>query len=407
MKTIEEIFNQALQDVKKGASPNEAASKWPEHADQLIPFLQTAQKLWLIPKNQIPEPQMRRKFITAPAKTWVLSAWIHAIRFSTASIAVMLFITGVGGTAYATFHSLPGQALFPLKKTAERVQLHLTSDPVAKASIQISITQKRLDEVEKVFKNPARDSAQEIAALTELSKQTTETASTVKKATTSNSFSGTDHPVVDSFAAVTKKQQVLLNGIKSQKDIKVATNSAFEATKEAKKVIAVFAATNDQASLIKLNATPNTVAISGTINVINKDSVTVEKTTFTINDKTEIKNSDEETLKAENLSPKTVVNITGLKDNGVLYAKEIVIIVPDDTALGEVKGDSTHSTSTPASTSTVAKPSPTSTQPTTKKTESFSSAKKPETEASSTPIHDPNAAIGTFILEDPNPQFAP
>ncbi|MCH7541517.1 hypothetical protein IH981_01935 [Patescibacteria group bacterium] len=66
------------------------------------------------------------------------------------TILFIFFISS--GTIYASQNSLPGQFLYPVKKTLEAVQIRLTADPQERANLQIQLTDKRLAEIQKLSK---------------------------------------------------------------------------------------------------------------------------------------------------------------------------------------------------------------------------------------------------------------
>lgn len=66
------------------------------------------------------------------------------------TILFVFFISS--GTIYAAQNSLPGQFLYPIKKTLEAVQIRLTADPQERANLQNQLTDKRLAEIQKLSK---------------------------------------------------------------------------------------------------------------------------------------------------------------------------------------------------------------------------------------------------------------
>ena len=264
-----------------------------------------------------------------------------------------------------------------------------------KANLQVALTQKRLDEAKQIFNNPNSNPGQEQAALQELSSQTSNAVATVNSATQSNPQSDSNHPLVNSLEAITKEQQSLLADIKPSSPVKADANSAQLALNqnsakisEIKQFVAV--ASTDQA-LTKLNADPNSVAVLGEINQVSKDQITVEKTTFNITSGTVIKDSDGKVLNSEDLKQKIKVNVVGLKDKNNLIAQQILVttITTASTTTPEVKGESTSTILTtsdknPTASSTIFCNNPT----------------KQEND------NNTNTAVGSYILEDPAPQFS-
>lgn len=82
-------------------------------------------------------------------------------------VAAVLAIVLVGGTAYASADSRPGDTLFPLKKATEKVQLALTSSSESKAELHARIAEERLEDIAKVSEEHKTEAQAE--AKTELS----------------------------------------------------------------------------------------------------------------------------------------------------------------------------------------------------------------------------------------------
>ena len=410
MDSLDTILDQALSELRHGSSLEEVLSKWPTHASELKALLETSLVFSAIPKATVPEPALRRKYLQKPAtRLWLTS--LHIFRLSAVSMAAVLLISGLAGTAYATIRSLPGTAFFPLKKTAEQIQLTFTRDPIARARMQVELSQKRLAETQTILDSPNKNPAQVIAALSELSQQTKETVSSVKSAASSGAMQQKNPPIVQSLSDLTQKQQALLNQLKGDSDAKVAANSALEANKEAKQFIAVIAAANDQASLAELDPGATTVSVSGTITQTAQNLLVVDTTNFTLDAHTEIKDTDENSLPLQDLTPQSTVNVVGLRTKNGLLAKEIVLVSQPDQGsqpqTANASGQSTTTLETKISASTTAasvkKSDAGRTTDDTKRIESDSSSTPP----SASPTSTDTGIVGSFIYEDPSPQFAP
>lgn len=88
--------------------------------------------------------------------------------------AVLVFLLVIFlGTGYAAAHSLPGEPLYPMKRTIEQVELVL-SPPEYRPTVRLKFTQRRLDELEKLVHTAASDT-QVITAAEEYSKAVQET----------------------------------------------------------------------------------------------------------------------------------------------------------------------------------------------------------------------------------------
>ena len=77
---------------------------------------------------------------------------VFVLRFATAAItAVMAFTTvSAGGAALASANSLPGDALYPVKRTVEDVQLFFTLGETAQEQFRLELEIRRRNEVQAV-----------------------------------------------------------------------------------------------------------------------------------------------------------------------------------------------------------------------------------------------------------------
>jgi len=390
--SLENIYSEALEMLEKGHSKEEVLLEFTDYKTELEPLLDISASLLLMPKNAAPEPAMRRKYIAAPAKrVWL--AWVHVSKFAGVSMSLMLLISAFTVAGYSALHSHPGQSLFAVKKSAEQLQLLLASSQDKKADLQIAIAQKRLDEAQAIFSDPNSGADQKNAALNELASQTTTAVAQVDSAAKSDPQAATNNPLLSSLDNITKQQQALLSDIKPQDS--TVTDAAQSALKELDKntekiseIKQSVAVADSGQALASLTSDPNAVGVMGTISQLGKNQITVEKTAFTVNDQTVIKNSAGDTAAFSSLSLKMKVNISGTQGQKDILATQIIILTDDDSS-GLVQGAATTTTTTAVS------------------------LKKPDTKDDSsgttttptTPIIDPNAATGSFILEDPAPQF--
>src|SRR5438477_301305 len=144
----QDILNEAISKLKNGSSKTEVLSLWPEHKQQLEQVLDMVLMFEQLPKKQVPQPAMQRKYIFAPAKTLWLH-WVHISRFAAVSVSVVLLATVGITTGYTAYNSHPGDASFFLKKAAEHLQVKLASSQEEKINLQVEIAQKRLNDAQQ------------------------------------------------------------------------------------------------------------------------------------------------------------------------------------------------------------------------------------------------------------------
>lgn len=247
MEKFEEILDKALLELKQGTSKDAVLLKWPEHRQALEPLLAVTEQFSNLPKNPVPEPAMQRKYLQVPIKTHAWFAWVHVSRLVSVSAAAFLLIAGSAATVYGAARSLPGQTLFPLRKTAEQIQLHFASNDIERANIQLKITQERLADAQEVFSSPHSNTSQQVAALNELNSQTGTALQTVKSVATNNQGGS---PLAASLKTISTQQQVLLNTI-------TASDKTASTTATQPQAVAMLraAAADEQKVLISLNQT--------------------------------------------------------------------------------------------------------------------------------------------------------
>ena len=404
MNSIDEIYNQALEMLKKGHSKEEVLVKFAQFKNELAPLLEISAALLSVPKNIVPTPLMRRKYAAIPVKHFWL-AWLHMSKFAGASAAVMLLVSAFSVTAYQASTSIPGSPLFALKKGGENLQLILASSQTKKASLQVSIAQQRLNDAQEIFNNPASNTYQKTVALNELSAQTASAVAEVNTVAIANPKSADSNPLLNSLDKITNQQKNLLTAIKPDSQIKTAQNNALAALgndtaklSAIKQTIAV--ASNDQSALAKLNSDPNSVAAFGQISQATTSKITVEQITFSINGQTIIKDDAGNSLTPTDLKNGDKASVVGEKTNNILLAQQIFVTSSaasstsaTATTTGEVKSALTQTSNITASSAASSTASPVG-------------FKKFNDQNSTTTTPNPNTASVHTIFEDPRPQFA-
>lgn len=71
----------------------------------------------------------------------------RSIKWASVLVAFMLVFGAVFGVGQAAADSLPGQFLYEVKLASEQVRLSLTTDPEARAELNIALAERRLNEI--------------------------------------------------------------------------------------------------------------------------------------------------------------------------------------------------------------------------------------------------------------------
>lgn len=284
---LENIFDKALLELQNGASLEAALLKCQPKQVHLAEGLQLAEKLGKFPKKTVPSPIMQRKYSLMPIKTtWY--HWLHFSRWIAASTSLILLLSAIAGTGYAAYNSMPGQALFAIKKTAENLQLQFATSPEKKAALQVEFSKKRLIEAEKILKNP--DVKPEIAkaAVQELSEQTKSTVNTLVLINKISPDPQKTKTLVKTLETIATDQEKLAKEVKTEatKDIvsnveasaKVISNYIQIATNELEK----YEKTNqptDNNKILGTAAGSSTTTLTSDLETVSKDGKASTSTT--------------------------------------------------------------------------------------------------------------------------------
>jgi len=94
--------------------------------------------------------QRSRPRLRLPRISW--APVTHAPAWATVAVATLLVLALLtGSTVAASARSLPGDVLYPVKLTVERVQLSMARDPEAKESLQEHFEERRTEEAQEVL----------------------------------------------------------------------------------------------------------------------------------------------------------------------------------------------------------------------------------------------------------------
>ena len=161
---LEEILDSCLNAMRKGKSIEYCLLLYPEYAQELEPLLRLASEIDEIPK---PEPKkeavnvmlmkigeavveqseqepvlgkfFRRPFLTKPVLVKSLATMLIAI--------IAMWSMGM-----VSSRSIPGDILYPIKTTTERVKFTLTRNTEGRVELRLVFADRRLYELLKVLK---------------------------------------------------------------------------------------------------------------------------------------------------------------------------------------------------------------------------------------------------------------
>lgn len=287
--------------------------------------------------------QMLNRIAESPQKTFFIS-WISmrifpkALRVTAGVIGTLMILVSLTmGTAVAALQSVPGDAIYSLKKIVENVQLKMTTDENKKANLQIQFANNRLDEIQAVLqkKDDGELSDQEVKKLvSETVKDLNDTTAAVAKTK------------IPKLAIITKlndlSNKLKTASIQNEGELKVELEKVIETAKISKEEAiknmerAGLKVENKLITLVENDA--NKISASGKLTAVTESFISIGTAKFLLNKDTKYVNGAFADLKID-----AKVDIEGeIKDNKT-YALKIVVI-PEIKP--EVKGADTNNAQT-------------------------------------------------------------
>lgn len=159
---VYEILEKCLVEIEQGADVDTVLFRYPEYADELRPVLQAAveAKVMAAPepsaevarRNRAKVLQRAAEMREAKVNPSSSRVWFASLRRLAVTLAVVtvLFVSGTGLVG-ASANTLPGDNLYPVKRTWEGVQLLFAFDPQQRAQLEIEQENERLSELDELF----------------------------------------------------------------------------------------------------------------------------------------------------------------------------------------------------------------------------------------------------------------
>lgn len=168
---FDRILNEALDRVREGEAVDAYLARYPAEAHRVEPLLRVAAfgidaLAEVEPLSETGAAAGRRRLLQAAGHGQDRRSWfdglasLFALRrpaafrpgwSATVTIAALILVALViGTTAVASAGSLPGEALYPVKRLTEDVRLWLTPDVTARLELEAEFAQRRRDEARQV-----------------------------------------------------------------------------------------------------------------------------------------------------------------------------------------------------------------------------------------------------------------
>ena len=158
---VTEALNNCLELIDKGSTFEECLERYPEISGELAPLLSMALETQETAGSVHPSPEAQRAGLGAITDAWTAmeerrrrrerGPW-RILRRSWVLAAVGLLVLLFGGwtTATAAQDSVPGDTLYPVKQTRERVMLVVVFTRGGKADLHARLAEERTEEAAKL-----------------------------------------------------------------------------------------------------------------------------------------------------------------------------------------------------------------------------------------------------------------
>jgi hypothetical protein len=160
-RSIEEILDVCLEELKKGASLEDVLAKYPDYADEIRPLLTVANKI----SSQVkPQPStnaaynalveagkyMPKQKVFKPrfGFNWLINPQFVLARVVAVVLVVSLLTLTV---ASVSANALPGHFLYPFKLATEKIKLALTINPEGDAELRLTFSESRMQELLAIY----------------------------------------------------------------------------------------------------------------------------------------------------------------------------------------------------------------------------------------------------------------
>jgi hypothetical protein len=171
LKDFDEILSNCLEALESGEGLADVLARYPQAADELKPLLEA--EVWLKEQKAAVEPRpgfvrasrsrLLEKIEAEPVvtggwleRTWtqltraVGSGWRVALEIAVAAVLLACLVLSGSGVALASQEALPGDTLYPVKVSLERVELLVTPGTAEKITLHNQFAQARLVEVQEL-----------------------------------------------------------------------------------------------------------------------------------------------------------------------------------------------------------------------------------------------------------------
>ncbi len=164
MNNLYDVLETCLQEIENGAEIEAVLLRHPEYADELRPLLEAslgAKKMSapepsndVVRKNRAKILQHAAELRESKVKPAIRVNWIVPLRrlASTLAILILVFASGISLVGAAST-SLPGENLYPVKRSWEGLQLLFTFNADLRDALKVKHENERIEELHELFAN--------------------------------------------------------------------------------------------------------------------------------------------------------------------------------------------------------------------------------------------------------------
>ena len=156
-----EALEVCLNALETGADMESVLRQFPDLKDDLIPLLDAAQQARMLAISEVPEKALRRgkarvlqhatemrKAAVKPRQRWSMFTFP---RLAISLAVAFVFLIGGTGLVRASNGALPGDNLYPVKRTWEDVRISLSFNPEIREELETEFEDERLHEVDELL----------------------------------------------------------------------------------------------------------------------------------------------------------------------------------------------------------------------------------------------------------------
>ncbi len=180
-RQMERILDLCLEKVKEGVPLDEVLMEYPEHREELKELLTIAKEI-----ENVPVPHVRNEAVASclikvheaiqlqkkgawrarlPRLWWPRPVCPPSPMWAKALAIVLMGIFISWGTVNLSADSLPGNILYPVKLTSEKLKFFLTIDPGKKAELRLNHSEERMEELVKYLGKKGEVNTQVLKAM--------------------------------------------------------------------------------------------------------------------------------------------------------------------------------------------------------------------------------------------------